>query len=206
MKQMNWNKIKAVSMVVLSLGFVSIGFQNCSKVGVADLGSSADSKLDAEDCPGCSPDAPGGSNSGGLPGDGSGRDRDDGRPNNQPLNEEEVAVAQCLKKEGLVLSGPDAVDIKGNATISSDLINLVSFIYGNLKVIGKSANASAARIEHIHGNLLLCGVTVDSVEDVKGNLILVNSKVINIHKVGGNLRAFGASEVGSMSEIGGNTN
>jgi len=201
-KQLNWNKIKAVSMVVVSLGLVTIGFQNCSKVGVQDLGSSADSKLD-NDCLGCSPDGTG--TAGGLPDDpdGNGNNGDD-RPNTQPMDEEAVAVSLCLQKEGLQLAGPDVVDVAGNVSITSDLLNLVSDVHGNVKIHGKTAQAHAQQIELVGGNVLVCGLAVDNINDIKGNVILVNSKVANIHKVSGNVRLFANSEVGSVSAVNGN--
>jgi hypothetical protein len=193
---MNWNKIKAISLMVVSLGFVTIGFQNCSKVGVQDLGSSSDSKIDT-DCLGCTSDGTG--TSGNLPDD----PVEDGRPHTQPLDEEAVAVAQCLQKEGLQLAGPDVVDVAGNVSITSDLLNLVSEVKGNVKIHGKTDQAHAKQIEFVSGNILLCGLQVDSINEIGGNVILVNSKVANIHKINGNLRLF-HSEVGSASGVNGN--
>jgi hypothetical protein len=227
MKQLNWNHIKAASLIVLSLGFMSLGFQNCSKVGVADLGAAGDSsKLNNSDCAGCAVD-PQGDGSGILPGDdhngnsgipasanNDGGDSDDnhdgivnpGQPNSQPMDEESVAVAECLQHKGAYLSGPDIIDHNGNLQASADDLNLISDIKGNIKLQGKTAKAHVKKIEIIHGNVLICGMEVDSLENVKGNVRLVNSKVHNIDTVAGNLRLFGDSEVGSTKNIGGNTN
>lgn len=216
MKRLNWNHIKATGMIVLSLGFMSLGFQNCSKVGVADLGSAGDSaKLDNSDCAGCTVD-PSGDGSGTLPGnDSSGNNgntnsgnshngnTDNGQPNKQPLSEEAVAVAECLSHEGVFLSGPAVQHTGGDTQVRSDDITSISFVGGNLKLVGKTANAKAGTIDTVNGNVLLCGVEVDNLLGVKGNVVMVNSIVHNLDGVNGYVRANAASELGSYSNVNG---
>lgn len=210
MKQLNWNKIKAVSLIIGMLGFLSFGFQNCSKVGVEDLGSPSDaSKLD-NNCVDCG-------GSGDLP-DRPRTNGGNGGNSKQPVNEEAAVVAQCLQQEGLLLTGPDIIDVRSSVTVTSDDINLISIISGSLKFIGKSPEAKGGIIEHVSSSVLLCGVDVEHVDDVGGTLTLVNSRVGNITRIKGSVRLFnshadkihdvgssvskhGESSVGSVSEV-----
>ena len=113
-------------------------------------------------------------------------------------------IANCLlESKGLSLVGPEIIDINGSIDIHSNYLTRVEVIGGNVRIRGKGEGASAKYLHDIHGNLMICGMDVDTIDGIGGKLVLVNSKVKHIKSVGGNITVLN-SEVGSIEDSHGN--
>lgn len=191
-------KIAVFSIFILSILSLMF-FQNCNKVQMQDVSSTAE-KASGE---GGAVDQQGGG-AGGSGGGGSGSEEADD-------NEEKELLTACnnflknSKQAITIADGNNLTNLRGNLFIKADHLAVVSGIYGNFHALGLSATSSIDVLDASYGNMIICGMDVKTIRNyTSGNLYIVQGDVGNINGFHGNLRLVGGKITGTIENVSGN--
>lgn len=167
-------------------------FQNCNKVQMKDVSSTAE-KVSGD---GGAVDQQGGSGGGSEEAD--------------EEDEQELMLAcnnfvKNSSEATKIADGNSLVDLHGNTFIKADHLATVKGIYGNFHAIGLSATSSIDVLDSSYGNLIICGMDIKTIKNyTSGNLYIVQGDVGSIDGFHGNLRLVGGTITGSVKNVTGN--
>lgn len=175
-------------LLAISLSFVTLLlFQNCNKVQMSDVA--------------------GVSGKGTVLGTGQ-QTQPEGSSDD---DEDDEFIAECNRKltnmkEAIVMADDASFsDMNGNFFLKGNHLGSISRVYGNLHVLGTSADSSIASISASYGNMIICGMDVNLVKNFSsGNLVIVQGNVGDIDGFHGNLKLIGGRITGSIKNATGN--
>lgn len=186
-------KSKIATFFILILSMLGLlFFQNCNKVQMKDVSSTAEKASGA----GGAVDQQGESGGG-----------------SEEADEEEepeliVACNNFLKnsKQAVTIAdGANLISLYGNTFIKADHLGIVKGIYGNFHALGLSATSSIDVLDSSYGNMIICGMDIKEIKNyTSGNLYIVQGDVGSIDGFHGNLRLVGGKITGTVKNVTGN--
>jgi hypothetical protein len=192
-------------------------FQNCSEVGVSDLGSNTtQGKASVGNVdPAAEPSVPSDPSDDpappivknpGMDADKDCDDRDKDEDQIALENDPRDLAVVCLEASKDAVTLADGSDVIRNLddsggkkvfVIQSHSLGQVSHNHGHLIIIGMGANAHIDSVEHGRGRTTICNMNVDSISDMRGRLDLMDTKATKISDAH-NIRML-RSEIGNAS-------
>ena len=183
---------KRYGLVVLSLGLLLFGFQNCSQVNFVP--NKSQSLAVGEEGQGV-PTPPG--------------EGDEEIPVAPPSDDDiEDYKAECKRinenmesRAVLFPPGYDLSGARGSTLIKSEGLGSLNDIRGNLRVLALKQKASARLLSNSGGNMIFCGMGILKVENSHGNLVVIGADVGDVVGYRGNLVVVGGQIKGQTQDV-----